>query len=138
MPKPKTKATAQSPKEFLRTIEPKEKQDDGFALLKIFEQATKEKAVMWGTSILGFGEYVIKKGKQENKWPLVAFSPRKQNLTLYISMDGDARNKELWEKLGKYPLSKACVYINKLSDVDQAVLASLIKESFAHNKKALA
>lgn len=137
MAEPKTKATSQSPEEFLKLIEPEEKQNDGFALLKIFEQATKEKAVMWGTSIVGFGEYVIKKGKKENTWPLVAFSPRKQNLTLYISMDGDARNKELWKKLGKYSLSKACVYINKLSDVDQAVLASLIKASFAHNKKVL-
>jgi hypothetical protein len=134
----KTKATTQSAREFLNTIEPAEKRKDGFALLELFQKVTGEKAVMWGTSIVGFGMYHYKseKSSQEGDWPLAAFSPRKQNLSLYI-MHGNKDNPAL-EKLGKHKTSGGmggCLYVNKLSDVDQAVLATLIKTSFEFMKK---
>ena len=132
----KTKATKQPPKGFLATITPEQKKKDGFALLELFQQVTKEKAVMWGTSIVGFGKYHYKseRSSQEGDWPLVGFSPRKQNLTLYI-MAGNKESTDLFEQLGKHKKSVGCVYINKLSDVDITVLKKLIKTSFEYMKK---
>ncbi len=131
----KTKATIQDPKEFLNSIEPEQKRKDGFILLEIFEKVTGEKPVMWGTSIVGFGKYHYKseKSTQEGDWPLVGFSPRKQNLTLYIMHGND--NNPLLEKFGKHKRGGGCLYINKLSDVDQSVLPKLIKTSLDHMKK---
>lgn len=93
---------------------------------------------MWGSSIVGFGKYHYKseKSSQEGDWMLVGFSPRKQNLSLYI-MHGNKDNPAL-EKLGKHKTSGGiggCLYINKISDVDQTVLASLIKTSFQYMKQ---
>ncbi len=135
----KTKITNQSPKDFLNSIEQEQKKLDGLSLLEMFEKVTKEKAVMWGTSIVGFGKYHYKseKSKQEGDWFLVGFSPRKQNLTLYI-MHGNEDSSALLEKLGKHAKSGGiggCLYINKLSDVDQTVLAKLIETSFQYMKK---
>ncbi len=134
----KTKKTNQPAEEFLNTIEPEQKRKDGFALLELFEKVTGEKAVMWGTSIVGFGMYHYKseRSSQEGDWPLVGFSPRKQYLTLYI-MHGNNGNPVL-EKLGKHKTSSGiggCLYINKLSDVDINVLTKLIKTSFSYMKK---
>ncbi len=126
----KTKATKESVLKFLKSIEPIEKRKDGLALLELFKKVTGEKAVMWGTSIVGFGKYHYKseRSTQEGDWPLVGFSPRKQNLTLYI-MAGN-KDSELLAKLGKHKASGGCLYINKLADVEQKVLAQLIKKSF--------
>jgi hypothetical protein len=133
----KTKATDQDPKEFLNKIEPPEKREDGFALLEMFQNITGEKAVMWGSSIVGFGKYHYKseRSTQEGDWPLVAFSPRKQNLTLYI-MIGSQDNSELLSKLGKHKTSVGCLYINKLSDIDKSILHKLIEKSFEYMKKS--
>jgi hypothetical protein len=90
---------------------------------------------MWGSSIVGFGRYHYKseRSKQEGDWFLVGFSPRKQNLTLYI-LHGNDTDQELLGKLGKHKTSGGgmggCLYINKLSDVDEKVLETLIKKSF--------
>ncbi len=131
----KTQATKVSAKDFLNTIEPEEKRKDGFALLEMFEKVTGEKPVMWGSSIVGFGMYHYKseRSTQEGDWPLVGFSPRKQNLTLYI-MHGNEGNPDL-KKLGKHKISKGCLYINKLSDVDQSVLPGLIENCLRAMKK---
>lgn len=134
----KTQANNQEPKDFLNTIEPDEKRKDGFALLDMFEKVTGEKAVMWGSSIIGFGKYHYKseKSRQEGDWMLVGFSPRKQNLTLYI-MHGNNDNPAL-EQLGKHKTSGGiggCLYINKLTDVDQTVLEKLIDTSFKYMQK---
>lgn len=140
MAEPKTKVTNQNPKDFLNTIESEQKRLDSLALLKMFEKVTGEKAVMWGTSIVGFGKYHYKseRSAQEGDWFLVGFSPRKQNLTLYI-MHGNDKNQELLAKLGKHKSSGGsmggCLYINKLSDVDLKVLATLIEKSFQFMKK---
>jgi len=139
MAEPKTKITHQNPLDFLNSIEPEQTRLDSLALLKMFEKVTGEKAVMWGTSIVGFGKYHYKseKSAQEGDWLLVGFSPRKQNLTLYI-MHGNNDSSALLEKLGKHKTSGGiggCLYINKLSDVDQTVLVKLIETSFQYMKK---
>jgi hypothetical protein len=140
MAEPKTRPTSQSVKEFLSGVVPKEKRQDSFALLEMFEKVTGEKAVMWGTSIVGFGQYHYKseRSRQEGDWMLVGFSPRKQNLTLYI-LHGNQNNPAL-EKLGKHKTSSSgmggCLYINKLSDVDQEVLRALIDTSYRSMKEA--
>ena len=132
----KTKATKQNPKDFLNTVEPEGKRNDGLALLAMFQKITGEKAVMWGSSIVGFGMYHYKseRSTQQGDWPLVGFSPRKQNLTLYI-MHGNESNGALLKKLGKHKTSVGCLYINRLADVDMKVLAELIKKSYSYMKR---
>ncbi len=132
----KTKATKQNPKDFLRTIEPKQKQNDGLALLALFQKITGEKAVMWGSSIVGFGMYHYKstRSTQEGDWPLTAFSARKQNFTLYIML-GNESSGALLKKLGRHKTSGGCLYITKFADVDETVLAHLIKKSFDYMQK---
>ena len=137
MAEPKTKATDKNPKDFLNTIEPEAKRKDSFILIEMFERITGEKPVMWGESMVGFGKYHYKseRSSQEGDWFLVGFSPRKQNLTLYI-MHGNKDNTEMLAKLGKHKLGGGCLYINKLSDVDQKIVAELIEKSFQFMKKA--
>ena len=132
----KTKPTSQDPREFLNAVEPPEKRRDSLALLEAMESITGEQPVMWGPSIVGFGSYHYKseRSRQEGDWPLVAFSPRKQNLTLYI-MAGNQENHDLLARLGKHTSSVGCLYIKRLADVDQAVLAALIEASFSHMKR---
>jgi len=132
----KTKATDKDPEEFLNSIQPEEKRQDGFTLLEMFEQATGEKAVMWGTSIIGFGKYHYKseRSRQEGDWPMVGFSPRKQNLTLYVIPVGDIGEAAL-RNLGKHKTSVGCLYINKLADVDRELLSRIIKSSYDRMKK---
>src|SRR3982750_5004807 len=115
MAEPKTKATKDGVLKFLNLVTPDEKRKDGLVLLKLFEKITGEKAVMWGTSIVGFGKYHYKsqKSAQEGDWMLVGFSPRKQNLTLYI-MHGNQNSQDLFKKLGKHKTSGGiggCLYI---------------------------
>jgi hypothetical protein len=134
----KTKPTTRDPREFLNTVEPQEKRRDSLALLETMETITGEKPVMWGPSIVGFGSYHYKseRSRQEGDWPLIGFSPRKQNLTLYI-MAGNQENHDLLNKLGKHTSSVGCLYIKRLADVDQAVLAALIEVSFTYMKRTM-
>ena len=106
------------------------------AILELFQKVTGEKAVMWGTSIVGFGMYHYKseRSTQEGDWLLTGFSPRKQNLTLYIML-GNKDNQELLGKLGKYKVRGSCLHIKRMVDVDQKVLATLIEKSFQYTKK---
>jgi hypothetical protein len=131
----KTTPTAQDPRDFLNTVEPTEKQRDSFSLLEMMERITGERAVMWGPSIVGFGSFHYKseRSRQEGDWPLIGFSPRKQNLTLYV-MAGTQDNHDLLDKLGKHKTSVGCLYIKRLADVDQAVLAALVEASFNYMK----
>ena len=132
----KTKSTTQRVEEFLNGVQPEEKRRDSFALLELMEKISGEKAVMWGPSIVGFGSYHYKseRSRQEGDWPLIGFSPRKQNLTLYI-MAGNQEKHELLEKLGKHKTSVGCLYIKRLSDVDEAALATLIESSYRYMKE---
>ena len=101
-------------------------------LLETFRRVTGEEAVMWGPAIVGFGSRVIKyPDGRELDWPLAAFSPRKASLTLYLICDSPNQPK-LLSKLGKHTSSVACLYIKKLSDVDEEVLEELIADSVRH------
>src|SRR5690242_2357384 len=124
MPKfePKTRETDASVEDFLNAVENKQRRDDGFQLLEMFSRLTGEKPRMWGTAIIGFGRVMLKYSDgSELDWPKVSFSPRKQNLTLYVSTGTD-KQKKLLEKLGKHSTSVACLYIKRLSDVEVSVL----------------
>ncbi|MEJ2757339.1 MAG: DUF1801 domain-containing protein [Anaerolineales bacterium] len=97
---------------------------------------TGETPQMWGDSIIGFGSYHYTYASgREGDWMLTGFSPRKQNLTLYI-MDGFEEYEDLLKDLGKFKTGKSCLYINKLADVDTNVLKKLVKASVTHMKKA--
>lgn len=132
----KTKKTTASVEDFLNSVADEKKKADGLTLLKIFKKVTKEEPKMWGTSIVGFGEYHYKseRSSQEGDWPLVGFSPRKQNLTLYV-IAGFDKLSGLLSKLGKHKTSVGCLYINKLSDVDLDVLEEVIEKAFHHMKE---
>lgn len=135
----KTKKNDASVENFLRSIEDEQQRADSFKLLEVFKEATRKEPKMWGPSIVGFGEKPYKRSDgSEHSWMLTGFSPRKQNLTLYI-MTGFEEYAEfsgydpkpLLDKLGPYKTGKSCLYIKRLSDVDEEVLRSLIKNSVA-------
>lgn len=128
----KTKPNDQSVEAFLNGIEDKKRRADCLALLALMKEATQEEPKMWGDSIVGFGSYHYKYASgREGDWFLTGFSPRKQNLTLYI-MAGFSRYDELMQGLGKYTTGKACLYVKKLEDVDLGTLRELVKESARH------
>lgn len=125
----KTKPTEASVKEFLNQIPDKERRDDCFAIAKMMEEATGAKAKMWGPSIVGFGSFHYKYDSgREGDWPLTGFSPRKNDLTLYLMM-GFEQHRELMQQLGKHKTSKSCLYIKRLSDIHVPTLKKLIKAS---------
>lgn len=134
----KTTATNASVEDFINSIESESKRADALILLELYRETTKEPAVMWGTSMIGFGQYHYKseQSAQEGDWPLSAFSPRKQNLTLYL-MHGVSDYSDLLGKLGKHKTSKACLYINRLSDVDMSILKELVERSHVDAKRVL-
>lgn len=123
----KTKVNDASVNDFINRIEDDTKRQDSLALLEIYKQITHKEPKMWGASIIGFD--------QEGDWPLAAFSPRKQNLTLYVE-PGLTDFTDLLGSLGKHKISKACLYINKLADVDRGVLEKIIARSYLSAKKA--
>lgn len=132
----KTKKTDASVKDFLNSVPDENKKADSFVLLDLFKKVTKEEPKMWGTAIVGFGQYHYKseRSSQEGDWPIVGFSPRKQNLTLYV-MPSIKEVSESIKGLGKCKTSMGCLYINKLSDVDLKKLENVIATAFAAMKK---
>lgn len=123
----KTKKTELSVDAFVKKITEKEKQKDALAIIGLMEKATKAKAKMWGTAIIGFGDKVLKyESGRELDWFVMGFSPRKQNFALYVS--GAVENAALLKKLGKHKTGKGCLYINKLEEVDAAVLKEIINK----------
>ena len=133
----KTKATTTNIVTFLKSIEPEKKRNDSIALKKIFDGAVKEKPALWNNNMIGYGSFHYKseRSAQEGDWPLTAFSPRKQNMTVYI-MSGAKKYPELLKKLGKFKISGgSCIYINNLDDVDLNVLKKLIAASVKDMKK---
>lgn len=130
----KTRPTDQDVLDFLESVEHKTRREDGLRLLEIMQEETGEDAVMWGSSIVGFGSYhYTYESGREGDMPLVGFSPRKQSMTLYI-MPGFDDYDEMLDDLGKHKTGKSCLYVNKLADVDEGVLRRLIKESYEHMK----
>jgi hypothetical protein len=132
----KTKVTQASVEKFLDGVKDERKRQDCYELLKIMKKATKAEPKMWGTSIIGFGDhhYTYASGR-EGDWFVAGFSPRAQNLTLYMMGGWDL---EVLKRLGKYKTGKGCLYINKLSDVDIKVLNELITKSVKTSKAATA
>lgn len=128
----KTRPTNASVDEFLKGVTDERRRADALKVLEMFRRATSEKEVMWGPAIVGFGSQPIKYANgRELDWPVAAFSPRKTSLTLYVICDSPNQPK-LLAKLGKHTSSVACLYIKKLSDVDEEVLEELIADSVRH------
>ncbi len=126
----KTKVNDASVESFLNKVEDEQKRKDSFEIIKMMKQVTKEEPKMWGPAIIGFGSYHYKyESGREGDMPQISFSPRKQNITLYIGLSGDPENP-LLKKLGKYTTGKGCLYIKKLADVDKKVLQELITNSY--------
>lgn len=121
---------------YLESVSNKRRREDSLVVLKLMEEVTGEPAEMWGTSIVGFGSYHYRYASgREGDFMLTGFAPRKAALTLYI-MGGHERYDELMAKLGKHRTGSSCVYINKLADVDLAVLRELIAESVDYMRNA--
>jgi len=124
----KTKATNIDPKDFVAAVEPEKKRADAKILLDFFKRVTGLEPKMWGPSIIGYGRYYYKyESGREGEMLMTGFSPRKQNLVMYI-MPGyraEAMQNKLG-RLGKHKLGKSCLYINKLADVDMDVLEEIV------------
>jgi Domain of unknown function (DU1801) len=131
----KTKLNDASVDDFLNSIKDEQVREDCWTIVEIMQEATKADPQMWGTSIVGFGAYRYKYASgREGDWMLTAFSPRKQNITLYLYGDFEGRD-ELMAQLGKHSCGKACIYIKRLSDVHLPTLKKLIKGSVKHMLK---
>jgi hypothetical protein len=131
----KTKETDNSVIEFIEAVDSPKKREDAYQLLDIFTETTGYRAKMWGPSIIGFGSYHYKYASgHEGDAPLVGFSPRKAKISLYLAT-GDTQREQLLENFGKHTSGKACVYINKLADIDTDVLEALIKQSVSFLKE---
>ena len=131
----KTKVNDASVTKFLNSVDDEQKRNESFEILKLMQQITKEEPKMWGASIVGFGSYHYKgAGGREGDWMLIGFSPRKQNLTLYL-MHGFDAHADLLKKLGKFTTGMGCLYIRKLDDVDRKVLKQLVQASVKRMKQ---
>ena len=131
----KTKPEKTSVLDFLNSVENEQKRKESFALLELFKAITKEEPVMWGPSIIGFGEYHYKYASgREGDFLITGFSPRKAALTLYLMGCMENEFTPLMEKLGKYKKSVGCIYVKKLADIDLDVLKQLIAESYSFMK----
>jgi hypothetical protein len=127
----KTRPTKLSVPAYIDTIADENQRADARTLVKLMQSATGEKAAMWGSAIVGFGSYHYKyESGREGDMPLIGFSPRKAATVLYLML-GTGNYEAQLAKLGKHTTGKGCLYIKKLGDVDQKVLADLIAECVA-------
>ncbi|MBK9248968.1 MAG: DUF1801 domain-containing protein [Ignavibacteria bacterium] len=127
----KTKQTEVDVHEFINTFAVTEqRRKDSFELLQLMQEFTGYEPKMWGLTIIGFGcfHYKSDRSKQEGDWPLVGFSPRKAAISLYV-YSGSEKHKYLLNNLGKFTMGKACIYVKKLSDIDQNELKNLMRET---------
>jgi len=124
----KTKQNEGSVNDFINSIAEEQKRKDLDAIKDLMEKATKAKAKMWGPAIIGFGDrLLVYESGRKLDWFVMGFSPRKQNIALYIN-DAVSSNQDLLKRLGKYKTGKGCLYINKLSEVDLDVLKEIIQK----------
>ncbi len=125
----KTKKNESSVEAFLQAIPEAMKRQDSITIVEMMKEVTGREPKMWGESIIGFGDthYRYESGR-EGDWFQVGFSPRKQNLTIYLSY-GFESDRELMQRLGKHKTGKACLYINKLADIDMGVLRELVRRA---------
>jgi hypothetical protein len=130
MAETKTKPTGESVDAFLDAVAHPVRRADGKAVRAMMERVTGEPATMWGPSIIGFGSYHYRYASgHEGDAPRIGFSPRSANLVLYVG--GFPEYEALLAKLGKHKSSKACLYLNKLADVDLGVLEEIARRSYA-------
>ncbi|MDM7923975.1 MAG: DUF1801 domain-containing protein [Pyrinomonadaceae bacterium] len=131
----KTRQTDASVDDFIAAVADERQRDETRKVLEMFKQATGEEPKMWGPAIIGFGSQMLKYASgRELDWPIAAFSPRKGNLTLYV-ICSSPRQPKLLGKLGKHSIGKSCLYIKRLSDVDEKVLFDVIKDSVEHSRE---
>lgn len=131
----KTKRNDASVTKFLEGVNDERRRKECYEIIKMMKRAAKEEPKMWGASIVGFGSYHYKsKSGREGEWMLTGFSPRKQNLVLYL-MDGFDAHQALLKNLGKFTTSVGCLYIKTLDDVDKKVLKELVQASFKRMKE---
>ena len=129
MAKVKTQFTDEDVYDFIDQLDNEQKKQDSIELIKLMEEATGEKAKMFGPTIIGFGQYHYKYPTgHEGDAPLLGFSPRKAAISLYV-YTGCEQHKHLLENFGKYKVGKACIYVKKLSDVNIDVMKNMMKES---------
>ncbi|OYD44379.1 hypothetical protein CHU00_17140 [Sphingobacterium cellulitidis] len=129
MAKVKTQFTDEDVFDFIEQLDNEQKKQDSIELIKLMEEATGEKAKMFGPTIIGFGQYHYKYPTgHEGDAPLLGFSPRKAAISLYV-FTGCEQHKHLLENFGKYKMGKACIYVKKLSDVNIDVMKNMMKES---------
>jgi hypothetical protein len=131
MAEPKTTRNESSVEDFLASVADPQRRADAAEVCDLIQEVTGAEPEMWGSAIVGFGtyHYVYASGR-EGDWPAVSFSPRKQNLTVYL--EGLDEQSDLLARLGKYTTGKVCLYIRRLSDVDLDVLRELVRDSFRH------
>jgi len=131
----KTKPTSKNVSDYLNDIEDIVTRADCIKINQIMKDITGEEPVMWGESLIGYGKYHYKYSSgREGEWFITGFSPRKQNITIYLNY-GFGENKSVMDQLGKYKTGKACLYIKKLDDVNEGVLRDLIKDTWIKVKK---
>ncbi len=130
MAEPKTTMNQDSVADFLAGVADPQRRADATDLCELIREVTGAEPAMWGTSIVGFGSYhYVYASGREGDWPAVGLSPRKQNLTVYLS-DGIDRYTDRLAELGRHTTGKSCLYLRRLSDVDSDVLRSLVRDSF--------
>ena len=135
----KTKPTKISVTAFLNKIKDKQLREDCFAILEMMQKVSHCEPVMWGSAIIGFGTYhYVSESGREGDWIMIGFSPRKQNISIYL-MGGLKKAEDQLSKLGKYKIGGGCLYIKSLSDVNVTVLKKVFARAFkeAQRKKAL-
>jgi hypothetical protein len=131
----KTTQTDESVEAFLNAVADEQQRADSFKIDAIMRRVAGEKPKMWGSSIVGYGMRHLKYDSgREMDWMVIGFSPRKGNLTLYVGLGSGSSYDEMLERLGKHKTGKGCLYINKLSNINEAVLEELITASFKNNK----
>jgi len=131
----KTKLNDGNVEDFLNAVKDEQKRADSYKLLKMMEKISGEPAKMWGDAIVGFGSYhYIYASGREGDWMLTGFSPRKANISVYLMAGFDELGDEL-SVLGKHKSSKGCLYVKKLSDIDEKVLRKMIKKSIGIMRK---
>jgi hypothetical protein len=136
MPENKTKPTRASVEAFIAGVADEDRRRDAQALHAMMERVSGQPAVMWGSSMIGFGRYRYKYASGHGgEYFRVGFSPRSRELVVYL-MGGFPRHQPLMDRLGKYRSAKSCLYIKRLADVDEAVLADLLRESLDYMRSA--
>jgi hypothetical protein len=130
----KTKQNDANVRDFINSFaDTEQKKEDSFEILKLMQDFTGFEAKMWGGSIIGFGQYHYKseRSRQEGDWPLLGFSPRKAAISFYV-YSGCAGQEDLLKELGKFKMGKACIYVKKLSDINQETLKKLMKSTIEY------